>query len=74
MIVNGDPEVTVNRMITSWRNHCETRHDPRSDAPVVLVIFGISPHADEQTPTRFVHLENWLSIRIIVLVALCAFE
>src|SRR5262245_36034234 len=73
-VIDGDPEVTVHRMVAPRWNHREGRHDPLRDPPVVLAIFRIAPCADIEPAWAFDDLEHRPRILQVVLVALRTFE
>ena len=74
LVVDRDPEVAVDRVISARGNHGEARHHPGRDAPVVVAVLGIAPGADIE-PARLLHdLEIGLHVVEVVLIAPGALE
>ncbi len=74
LVVDGDPEVSMDRMIPPGRDHRECGHDVRGDPPVVVVLVGVAPRPDEQPAIGLNDLEEGLEVLHVVLVALGTLE
>src|SRR4029079_12806601 len=74
VVVDGDPEMAVHRVIAARRDHREGRHDPLRDAPVVLALLGVAARADIEPPGALDHLEDRPRVAQGVLVALGPLE
>ena len=74
LVVDRDPEVAVDGMIASRRDHRERRHHPLRDAPVVVAAFRVPARADVQPAGAFDYLEHRPRIGQVVLVAPGALE
>ena len=74
LVVDRDPEMAVDRVIAARRDHGERRHHPRRDAPIIVAVLGIASSADEEPSRLLDHLEIWLHVGEIVLIAPGALE
>ena len=73
-VIDGHPKVPMQGMVRSWGHHGEGGHDPRCDAPIILLVFRISSGAYKETPLGIDHFKNRFEVVLVVLIAFGAFE
>lgn len=69
IIINGYPKVPMYRVITMRRYHGEAGHQELGNTPVVLIVLCITMGTDKKTFLPVYHLEDWLQVIDVVLVA-----
>ena len=74
MVIDGHPKMAMHGVVTPRWYHGVVGHEPRGDAPVVLVVFRIAARANVQTTGGFGHFKDRTQIAQVVLIALGALE
>src|SRR4051812_48219380 len=73
-VIDRNPEMAMKGMISTRRDHCEIRHYPLRNAPVVIPVLRVAACADVQASRAFDNFKNRLQIPQVVLIAFCIFE
>ena len=58
MVIDGHPKVAMHGVITARWHHGVVGHQPRGNAPIVLIVFGIAARANEQTTGGLGHFKD----------------